>query len=231
MNQLFERMDARVRERSLLGHPFYRAWSAGELSRDALAEYAREYFQLVQAVPAFMDTIIERAPTDARAELREQRDEEAEHAEPWQRFARAFGIQADALDAHDARAETTEAIAMFRQALGDTFEQGAAAMYALELEIPAIAVTKMEGLETRYGMTSDDALDYFRLHSEADVRHAAAWRELLAASGAAEDTLMAAADRSLDAQHRLLDGCYQVHLRTKHAGAAGDDCRVPAADA
>lgn len=214
MNELFERMDARIRERSLLGHPFYQAWSAGQLSREALAEYAREYFQLVQAVPSYMDTIIDRAPASARPELTDQREEEAEHVEPWRRFARSLEIDEAALAQHERRPETAEALQGFGRALGDSFSEGAAAMYALELEIPAIASTKMDGLEKHYAMTSDDALGYFRLHAEADVRHAATWRELLAAEDVDADAVLTAVDRSLDAQHRLLDGCYEVHRAT-----------------
>ena len=34
-------IDAAVAERSMLSHPFYRAWEEGALTRDALAAYAR----------------------------------------------------------------------------------------------------------------------------------------------------------------------------------------------
>ena len=58
MNSLILKIDQIIEERSLLGHPFYQTWSEGKLTRDALAGYAKEYFQLVKAVPKFMDSII-----------------------------------------------------------------------------------------------------------------------------------------------------------------------------
>ena len=93
--------------------------------------------------------------------------------------------------------------------LTSEFERGACAMYALELEIPAIAKTKLEGLESLYGIREDSALAYFREHQEADVRHAATWRGLVAES--ANGGIPEAIERSLDAQHRLLDGCHRVY--------------------
>ena len=57
-----DRIDDRIRERSLLTHAFYQQWSMGTLSRDALAGYAREYFALVKAVPGMMQPMVGNAP-------------------------------------------------------------------------------------------------------------------------------------------------------------------------
>lgn len=201
-------IDARIRERSLLTHAFYREWSAGTLSREALAGYAREYFALVTAVPEMMEPMVAAAPAGLRADLEEQRAEEASHIPLWAGFAAAFGIDADELESHEPLPETREAIDALR-ALTSEFDSGACAMYALELEIPAIAKTKLEGLESLYDVRDEAALAYFREHQEADVRHAATWRELVAerANGGIPDAI----ERSLDAQHRLLDGCHRVY--------------------
>ena len=43
--QFFEELDARIAKYDLLCHPFYQAWSAGELTRDDLREYAKDYYQ------------------------------------------------------------------------------------------------------------------------------------------------------------------------------------------
>lgn len=203
-----DRIDARIRERSLLTHAFYREWSAGTLSRDALAGYAREYFALVRAVPEMMERMVEAAPPALRAGLEEQRAEEASHVPLWADFAAALGVGADELDAHEPLPETREAIRALRD-LTREFDSGACAMYALELEIPAIATSKLEGLEKLYDIRDAAALAYFREHREADVRHAASWRELVAEQ--AEDGIPDAVERSLDAQHRLLDGCHRVY--------------------
>ena len=48
-------LDAVVAKYDLLGHPFYQAWSAGTLPKEALASYAAEYGAFVQTVPAVND--------------------------------------------------------------------------------------------------------------------------------------------------------------------------------
>jgi pyrroloquinoline-quinone synthase len=40
--QFFEQLEARIANYDLLCHPFYRAWSVGELTREDLREYARD---------------------------------------------------------------------------------------------------------------------------------------------------------------------------------------------
>ena len=204
-----EKIDERIRERSLLTHEFYKTWSAGMLTREALAGYAKEYFALVKAVPEMMEPMVASAPAGLRADIEEQRDEEASHIPLWAAFAEAFGITRDELDAHEPLPETKEAVALMKSLTSDDFAKAACAMYALELEIPAIAKTKLEGLEKLYGITDDAPLEYFREHNEADVRHAATWRDIVASH--ANGTIPDAIERSLDAQHRLLDGCTRVY--------------------
>lgn len=207
-NILVTKLDALVSERSLLKHPFYRAWSAGELSQDSLAGYAKEYFQLVKTVPGLVDDVRRHAPPRMQDELAAHRDEEEAHVNEWARFAGALGVSAADLAAHEPRPETRRALATLTAATSSSYEAGAAALYALELEIPKIAQTKMDGLGAFYGLASDDALSYFRLHAEADVRHAATWRAQL---GPDDVRATAAASASLDAQHLLLDGCVAAY--------------------
>lgn len=212
MSNLKTRIDARIIDGSLLTHPFYKSWSAGELSRDALAGYAAEYFELVKAVPELLERVLEVAPASMRDELIEHRDEEAQHLEPWRGFARALDVDEARLAAHETLPETREAVAGMHEAVSGPFVEAAAAMYALELEIPKIAHTKMDGLARFYGIADDEATEYFRLHTEADVRHAATWRDVLErATPPDEERIMSAIDRSLAAQHRLLDGCVRVY--------------------
>jgi len=204
-----EMIDERIRERSLLTHEFYKTWSAGMLTREALAGYAKEYFALVKAVPEMMEPMVVSAPAGLRADIEEQRAEEASHIPLWAAFAEAFGITRDELESHEPLPETKEAVALMKSLTAEDFGKAACAMYALELEIPAIAKTKLEGLEKLYGITGDAPLEYFREHNEADVRHAATWRGIVAehANGGIPDAI----ERSLDAQHRLLDGCTRVY--------------------
>lgn len=199
------RIDAMIEERSLLKHPFYRAWSAGELSLDSLAGYSKEYFQLVKAVPGFMDPLVEMAPETERAELASNREEERSHIGPWRRFASSLGVPSEELDSYGGLEKTRRAVALLGSLMG-TYGGGAAAMYAFEKEIPAISRAKLDGLAQFYGIGSERATEYFRLHMEADVRHAASWRGALGGPGALES-----ASASLDAQHMLLDSCHEAY--------------------
>src|SRR6202140_5407777 len=52
--EFFEQVGASVAKYDLLCHPFYRAWAAGELTRDDLREYARNYFHHVEAFPCYL---------------------------------------------------------------------------------------------------------------------------------------------------------------------------------
>lgn len=206
---IVERIDAMIQEKSLLKHPFYQMWSDGKLDRESLAGYSKEYFQLVKAVPSFMTPIIQRAPASVVGELVENQQEESDHIRPWISFAGELGIPEDRLLSYPGLEKTRQAVSDLH-ALMDTFEGGACAMYAFEKEIPKISQTKLDGLAEFYGMTGRQATEYFRLHTEADIRHAASWQAILEGSSDASN-LVSIADRSLAAQNLLLDGCYEEY--------------------
>ena len=44
-------LDNKIADHNLLNHPFYQAWSAGELPVDALRSYAREYGAFISTLP------------------------------------------------------------------------------------------------------------------------------------------------------------------------------------
>ena len=62
-----------------------------------------------------------------------------------------------------------------------------------------------------YGMTNEDATEYFKLHTEADRRHAASWRNILESSTTSEDQLIEIADKSISAQNLLLDSRHEAY--------------------
>jgi len=202
-------IDALIEERSLLKHPFYQKWSEGTLEASSLAGYAQEYYQLARAVPAFVGEIASCAPPGADiAGIEGVMAEEQEHVPMWERFAGSLGVSREDLRS-GGRPATMEAVGGIGR-LMRTFEGGASAMYALEKEIPKISHTKLEGLSEFYGITSEEATEYLRVHTEADIRHAAVWSGIVAASPS-PDAMVSAAGASLDAQNRLLDSCYEAY--------------------
>src|ERR1700686_2076572 len=52
--QFFEQLDTRIAKYDLLCHPFYKAWSAGELTREDLKQYGRDYYHHVEAFPSYL---------------------------------------------------------------------------------------------------------------------------------------------------------------------------------
>jgi pyrroloquinoline-quinone synthase len=207
---LIKRIDEMIEERSLLKHPFYEMWSDGKLTVESLAGYSKEYFQLVKAVPSFMSPIIEKAPESVIPELVDNQQEEADHIQPWIKFAGELGISEDELTKYEGLEKTKKAVSD----LGDlmsTYEGGSCAMYAFEKEIPKISQTKLDGMEQFYGMSNDNATEYFKLHTEADIRHAAAWRNILETASTDTDELLQIADKSISAQNLLLDSCYEAY--------------------
>ena len=210
MNSLIKRIDEMIEERSLLKHPFYQMWSDGKLSLDSLTGYSKEYFQLVKSVPSFMTPIIKQAPDSLRSELISNQEEEVEHIKPWMRFAEALGVDQKELEQYQGLPKTRKAISQL-SSLMDSFEGGSCAMYAFEKEIPKISQIKLEGLAEFYGISSEEATEYFKLHTEADIRHAAAWRKALEQSSSKNEDLIQIAEKSISAQNLLLDSCYESY--------------------
>lgn len=214
MNSLVKKIDELIEQKSLLKHPFYQMWSDGKLSVDSLAGYSKEYFQMVKAVPSFVETIAKFAPEALVEEIRSNGTEESEHIQPWTDFAASLGVQRDEIDNYTGLEKTNQAVSELSQTI-TSFEAGAAAMYAFEKEIPKISHTKLEGLEKFYNIASDEATQYFRLHMEADIRHAATWQNIL--ENIPEEkhaSLIEVAEKSLSAQNHLLDSCYENYCQT-----------------
>ena len=211
MSSLIQRIDKIIEEQSLLKHKFYVMWSEGKLSMESLSGYSKEYFQLVKAVPSYVDKVMEKSPLEIQSKIALNRDEELEHIEPWVKFASALGVSQNKLKNYGGLDKTKQALSNL-SCLMNSFEGGATAMYALEQEIPKISLSKIDGLRKFYGLSEDDAIEYFRLHAEADIRHTALWRKILEKTPASqEDELVAIANKSLSAQNLLLDSCYDAY--------------------
>jgi pyrroloquinoline-quinone synthase len=184
-------IEAAARRWNVLEHPFYTRWSAGELSADELAEYAAQYRHAVVAL----------ADAAAAAGDVEHAREEAAHVELWDAFAAACGAHAAA-----ANAETLACADAWRA--GDDRLEHLAVLYAIESAQPAISRTKLEGLFTHYGFDEGPATEYFEVHAERDLEHAAAARTELErlATDADAERLAARAEAALRGNWTLLDG-------------------------
>ena len=210
MNYLIQKIDQMLEERSLLKHPFYQTWSDGKLTPEALAGYSKEYYQLVKAVPKFMEPLIKKAPEIMKGELYSNQQEETSHIELWERFACAMGISHDELINYEGLKKTNQSISELSSTM-TSFESGSAAMYAFEKEIPKISQIKLDGLAEFYGLTSEDVTKYFKEHMEADIRHTASWKKIIDGFSGYDQEIISAAESSVTCQNLLLDSCYDEY--------------------
>ena len=208
-------LEERISNYDLLCHPYYQAWTAGELTREDLREYASDYYQHVAAFPAYLSALHSRLDDGElrRAVLRNLCDEEIEgrpHSELWLDFAEGMGVDREQVRQHQPLTGVRELIGEFRRVAqeGSTAE-ALAAFYAYESQVPRVAKAKADGLAERYGADAKTC-GYFKLHQFADVEHAHVWRELLSAEIGAHpeqaENALSAAESAAKALWHVLDG-------------------------
>ena len=219
MNDYLETIDSDIAEKHLLKHPFYLAWARGELSKEALTDYAKQYYHHVAAFPTYLSAVHAKCddqPTRKQI-LSNLIDEEAgspNHPELWKRFANALGVDDIDLEKTQKQSETGNLIATFRSVCREkSTAEGLAALYAYESQIPAICESKIDGLKKFYGFNDPKGYEYFSVHIEADKEHSAAEREMLSASidNANAANVRASVSRVLDALWEMLSGVCRRH--------------------
>ena len=132
------------------------------------------------------------------------------HPELWLRFAEALGASRQEVEETQLLPGTSRAIeTMTSICRGGSYQEGMAALYAYESQIPEVSKTKREGLEAFYGITDENATRFFSVHEKADVWHRQVEREALgrvADTPEARERALEAARRCCDALNRALDG-------------------------
>ncbi len=207
------RLQRRIDSRSLLTHPFYQAWQAGNLTMDDLRVYASQYYFVEANFPRFLSAI------HSRCTVREVRqsildnlwDEEhgdCNHRAMWLDFCSTLGLDRDGLELSPPQPRT--------QALLDTyyaictrgsFQEGLAAVYAYEVQVPRVAMEKIRGLREFYGVADEQSLRFFNVHSTLDEDHALREAEGISNNTRPDDEprVEAALQAALDAWWGFLD--------------------------
>ncbi|MDE0426138.1 MAG: iron-containing redox enzyme family protein [Candidatus Poribacteria bacterium] len=145
-------LDSKITDHNLLNHPFYQAWSTGELPLSALRSYASEYGAFISTVPDGWEAVGD-AETAA---------EEIEHIDLWADFA--IGLDTTISDAEIPEVKTlvetaNELFSERTTALG--------ALYAFEAQQPATAQSKLVGLKAFYQLPKT-VETYFETHAHND---------------------------------------------------------------
>jgi pyrroloquinoline-quinone synthase len=217
--EFFQQLDTRISKYDLLCHPFYKAWSAGRLTREDLREYAQDYYHHVEAFPSYLAALGMRLEDGdlRRAVLANMCDEKGvdsannavPHSDLWLDFAEGMGSSRN-LEWHDPVPEVRQLIRYFHRVASEGLpEEALAAFYAYESQVPRVAVEKERGLREMYA-ADDKTCGYFSLHAEADVHHARVWRGLLekriAEHPEAADAALDAAENASRMLWQALDG-------------------------
>ena len=209
---LLDRLDQLIDQRHLLNHPFYTKWADGTLPREALQEYARQYYAFESSFPRFISALHSRTE---RADVRQQMldnlwDEEhgaENHAEMWLRFAEGIGVDRDDVRSSERNDATQELVDLYTSLSREApVEAGVAALYAYERQVPQVASAKIDGLKKHFDVDDPRALKFFVVHGVLDIEHSGAEREMLGKLTADTDPapVEQATEKALDAWWNFL---------------------------
>jgi pyrroloquinoline-quinone synthase len=220
------KIETLIAEKSLLTHPFYQAWTRGQLTQEQLKNYAVQYFQNVLAFPTYVSAVHFNTPTPAGSvrmrqdildNLIAEEHGEKNHPQLWRNFATALGATHTELETAEMLDETKSLINTFRSVcIGSPFYAGLAALYAYESQIPEIAIVKIDGLKKFYGLTNPDAYEFFTVHAKADAYHAQTEMTLIeqyADTPAKEAEVLAVVEACTAALWKFMDGVYENYCK------------------
>jgi pyrroloquinoline-quinone synthase len=219
MNQHLDKIDNDIAAKHLLKHPFYLAWTRGELTKEALTDYAKQYYHHVAAFPTYLSAVHAKCDDQGTRKqiLSNLIDEEAgspNHPDLWKKFGEGLDVEDVDLVKTEKQPETKNLIDTFRSVCGEgSTAQGLAALYAYESQIPAICESKIDGLKKHYGFTDPKHYEYFSVHIEADREHSAAERKMLTSyiDDHNIDNVRASVRRVLEALWDMLSGVCRRH--------------------
>jgi pyrroloquinoline-quinone synthase len=219
-NEFLVQLDAIIEQHHLLKHPFYQLWNEGKLSLTSLQEYAKEYYHQVHSFPTYISaTHAACDDLEIRQMLLENLIEEergsAHHPELWLRFAEGLGVERASARDRDYHEKTLESVRMLKKlARSENPARGLAALYAYESQIPEVSTTKIAGLKQYYGIDSETALSFFRVHEKADEIHSQMTREALVKLCQTDEQkkqALSATKEAVVALNLLLDGVYEMY--------------------
>lgn len=204
--------------KSLLKHPFYQMWNKGTLSKEALVEYAKQYYHFTEHFPRFVARVYSNCKdVEVRKVMIHNLIEEElgdfnnvrPHAEQWLGFCKALGIEReDAINAPLTK-ETEALLEAFDEVSSEEFTSGVAGLMSYEMQVSEIAKTKREGLVAHFGFSKGSGVEFFDTHEVADIHHTKVWTDIIEnnSEGNAEQfRIRSNFNKMLDAQWKFLDG-------------------------
>jgi len=169
-------LDTKLDKFHLLKHPFYVAWNNGELNQEILQDYAEQYYQHIKAFPRYISATHSLCEDIEQRKilldnLSDEEDFEKDHPMLWKQFALAVGADESSLETIKQAGYTEDMINNFFKLARSSYAEGLGSLYAYERQVPEIADTKIKGLVEHYNVSSEEGLEYFVVHKDADVEH------------------------------------------------------------
>ena len=218
--KFIDRIDNMIEEKHLLNHSFYKAWSAGELPKETIREYAAQYFQHVSLFPRYLSAIHSNCEDiKIRQLLLENLNEEEQgkenHPELWMRFAEGMGNTRKNVNETTPIKETEELVKTFKKlSKSEKHHIGLAALYCYESMQPEISETKKNGLQKFYNINDEDTLKFFTVHMHADKWHRKVVRNIIkkvANSKSKQNEITTSVEAALDSLNNFLTGMERVY--------------------
>jgi pyrroloquinoline-quinone synthase len=214
-------LKAIISKRSILNHPFYQAWTKGEVTHKALELYARQYYPHVLAFPTYVSAVHANCPDLAtRQEILENLIEEERgpenHPELWLRFAEGLGLDRESVKRSRPLPKTRAFIDTFQDATRNSgYPAGMAALFAYESQIPEVSRVKIDGLRRFYGVRDKRSLKFFTAHMDLDEIHSQVAAGIIAKRSRgkeAREEALGAAQRVADGYWGFLDGVMEATM-------------------
>lgn len=154
----------------LLDHPFYQAWTKGEVTKDQLAKYHKSYSEFIELMPQYWHKI-NKAFNQNSAEAYSVVEDETSHIELWEKWSHKLPKIKD-------YPQMSELIGTMNTM---TPSELLGAIQAFETQQPEVATTKKAGLLEFYGFNESD-VTYFNEHIEEEehINYGNKLRELYA---------------------------------------------------
>jgi pyrroloquinoline-quinone synthase len=164
------------------GHPFSKAWKEGRLTRSQLGDWATQQYYYIENVSQMFAALFIRMPDlDARQLVLEnltgEEDENGRHPDILLKFAKACGRDPEMVKTAWLRGEVYPGTMAMRAwtwelaTVRELSEAAAGIMIALEGQTPQVYPAYIEA--GRAMGFSDDDLEFFHIHTEADIEHEA----------------------------------------------------------
>ena len=215
--EFWARMYSLLHRYDLRRHPFYEAWSKGDLTLDDLREYASEYYHHVVFFSVCLREFAARLPDgglrkavldNLRSELGMASADERAHNLLWLDFAVGTGALPNDVFVRKPITEVNALSEVFLTlACKGEPHEALSAFYVYASQLSPIASEKAKELRIIYGL-DEGACKYFTQHAAAG--HTLVWceqlQDLFEDNSKAANQAVAAGERAAKALWRALDG-------------------------